>query len=263
MHLSPRNITFDYSYQINILFNNTFHNLKWKWKTTDYGILLFWNKSGKVLQTFLIRCIQGPFFMCGTHKSVQKGWFHAYGLRNMFKVHSQVQTCSVCGSEPKTSRSSWLSIDKVSLFAAHKSVQRGDLMCFGNVALKVNFQSFNQYSMWVKHKTLKCSWVSTCHAGCTWQMYSLLLLSSRFVCSRSQINWCHATWCQQAAHHTMAQPLRASSNQASVEIVNVPWCLQKQELKVHGSTWWTFHELRDEMKPTLFYSLPSRGEPTN
>jgi hypothetical protein len=35
-----------------------------------------------------------------------KGWFHAYGLRNMFKVHFQVQTC---GSEPKTSRSSWKS----------------------------------------------------------------------------------------------------------------------------------------------------------
>ncbi len=54
MHLGPRNITFDYSYQINILFNNTFHNLKWKWKTTDYGILLFWNKSGKVLQTCVV-----------------------------------------------------------------------------------------------------------------------------------------------------------------------------------------------------------------
>jgi len=170
MHLGARNITFNCSYKLNILFNNTFYNLKWKWKTTDYGIFLIWNKSGKVLQTFRIRCTQGPFFICGTHKSVQKG----------DSMHMVWETCSKfiskfkhVGLNPKLQDP----LDKVSLFVAHKSVQRGDLICFGNLALKVNFQSFNQYCMWVKHNTLKCSWVSTCHAGCTWQMYSLLPLS--------------------------------------------------------------------------------------
>ncbi len=127
-------------------FHNTFQNLKWKWKTTDYRVLLFWNKSEKVLQTFLRRCIQGPFFMCGTHKSVQKGWFHAYGLRNMFKVHSQVQTCSVCGSEPKTSRSSWHSLDKVSSFVTHivthKKCAKGWFDMFWECGIESQFPKF-------------------------------------------------------------------------------------------------------------------------